>query len=50
MDEGSASLSSKESLNSTVVSHSFAPCSRDTVGDNIIGGPGFLGVLATGGI
>ena len=48
IDWGSESVS--VSLNSTDVSLGFAPCSMDTVGDNIIGGPGFLGVLATDGI
>ena len=50
IDEGSVSLISKESLTSTDVSLGLVPCSIDIVGDNITGGPGFFGLLATGGI
>ena len=45
IDEGSMSLKSGEALTST----SLVPRSIDIVGDNITTGPGFLGLLATGG-
>ena len=49
IDEGSVSLNSAEELTSTDVSLSLFPRSIDIVGDNITTGPGFLGLLATGG-
>ena len=48
--EGSVSLSSVEALRTTSwMSLSLVPCPIDIVGDNVIGGPGFLGLFATSG-